>query len=230
MITRAPIVDSKSNFKMTQEILNRAYLSYQVDTFKIDNALVYQILSKVSTDMDTYVYVKQRKGIQDGQAVFFNIHKHFLGPEHVARQAAEAEEKLQNSCCDGERKKWDWEKYVVLHKEKHAIMESLTDYGYSGMGNGTKVCHFLHSIKSSKLDAAVNVVWAHPDKYGTDFDATLSYLGQMVTKKGLTMQSVHIAKSRSQPVRPKVGAFMGKIECKKYLKTVWNSTMKEQQM
>ena len=58
----------------------------------------------------------------------------------------------------------------------------------------------------------------------------MSYLGQMVTKKNLFVQSVHIAKTGSQPVRPKVMAFMGKIECKKYPKAVWNSITKVQQM
>ena len=48
-------------------------------------------------------------------------------------------------------------------------MESLTDYGYSGMDNGTKVHHFLQDIKSNDLKAAVSVVWAQQEKYGTDF-------------------------------------------------------------
>ena len=121
--------------------------------------------------------------------MFFNAHKQFLGPNHMAMQTTDVERKLQNSQYDGERKGWDWDKYVALHKEQHAIMESLTDYGYSGMDNGTKVCHFLQCIKSTELEAAVNVIWAQPEKYGTDFDATMSYLGQMVTEKGASMQS-----------------------------------------
>ena len=44
MIPRAPIANAKSNLKMTQETLDRVYLSHQIDTFKIDNAMVYQIL------------------------------------------------------------------------------------------------------------------------------------------------------------------------------------------
>ena len=58
----------------------------------------------------------------------------------------------------------------------------------------------------------------------------MSYLGQMVMKIVLTMQSVHIAKTISQPVRPKVAAFTGKVECKKYPKAVCNSMTNEQQM
>ena len=67
-------------------------------------------------------------------------------------------------------------------------MKNLIDYGCSGMDNGTKVCHFFHGIKSTELEAVVNVVWAQPGKYGSDFDVTMSYLGQMVTKKGTSMQ------------------------------------------
>ena len=51
----------------------------------------------------------------------------------------------------------------------------------------------------------------------------------MVTKNGMIMQSVSIATTESQPVRPKV-AFMGIVEKEKYPKAVWNSVMREQQM
>ena len=78
---------------------------------------------------------------------------------------------------DGEIKTWDWDKYVALHKEQHAIMESLADNGYSGVNNGTEICHFLQGIKSTELEAAVNVVCAQPKKYLTDSDATMSFLG-----------------------------------------------------
>ena len=148
MIIRAHIVDAKSNLKMTQETWDRAYLSYQVNTFKIHNAMVYQIFSKVLTNMDAYVYVKQRKETLDSWAVYFHIHKHFLGIDHMVRQATDAEGKLQNSHYDGQQKTWDWDKYVALHKEQHAIMVSLTDYGYSGIDNGTKVGHFLQASRA----------------------------------------------------------------------------------
>ena len=147
----------------------------------------YIILSKMFIDINAFVYIKQRKATKDGPVVFFNIHKLFLGPDHVVRQSADAEGKLQKTYYDGERKTWDWDKYFALHKEQHAIMESLTDYGYSGMDYGTKVCHFLQGVKSSELDAAVNVFCTQPEKYGTGFVATMSYLSQMIATKDLIM-------------------------------------------
>ena len=157
MIARTPIVNTRSNLRLNQDSLDRVYGDHQTDTFKVYIAIMYQMFS----NMDTFVYVKQRRGMQDGQAVLFDVQKHCLDPDHVARQATDAEGKLQNSNCDGERKKLDWDKYVALHKEEHAIMESLTDYGYSGMDSGTKVRHFFKGIKSYELEAIVNVVCAH---------------------------------------------------------------------
>ena len=117
IIARAPIVDFRLNLKLNQETLDRAYLDHQCDTFKIDNALVFQILYKTFTDMDANIYAKQRKGMQERQAVFFNFHKWFLGLDPVARQATEAEEKLQDSYIEGERMTWNWDKHVTIHKE-----------------------------------------------------------------------------------------------------------------
>ena len=73
-------------------------------------------------------HVKQTRVMQDGPVVFFNIHNHFVDPDHIAKQAAEAEGKMKNSDYDGERKIWYWDNYFALHKEPQAIMESLTDY------------------------------------------------------------------------------------------------------
>ena len=161
------------NLSLSQKSLNGVYLYFHCDTFKNDNALVYKILLKMLTDTDIYVYVKQRNGMQNSWTVFFNVHKQFLDPDYVARYAAEAERKLQTSRYDGEREGWDLDKYVALNKEQHAIIESLTDYGYSGMNNGTKVHHFLQSIKSIELEVTVNIVWAQPENYSTNFDATV---------------------------------------------------------
>ena len=155
MVTSASIVNTKTNLKVNQESFDKIYLDHQVDTFKIDNAMVYQILSKAFTDTDAYIYVKLSSV----------IHKCFLSPDHVARKATEAERKLQNSHYDGERKTWDWDKYVAFHREQHTIMENLTDYGYNSIDNGTNVCYFLQGIKSTELQAVFNAVCAQSKKY-----------------------------------------------------------------
>ena len=104
--------------------------------------------------MDAYIYMKLRMSTQNGQGVFFNVHKTVIVPDHVVRQATKEEKKLQNS-HDGKKKWWDWEKYFALHKEQHTIMESLANHGYSCTNDGTKLCHILQGIRSTELEAAV---------------------------------------------------------------------------
>ena len=94
MVNRAPIVDRKSILKLSWDSLDRVYLEYQCDIFKINNALVYQILLKMITDKDACFYVKHRKNTENGQTMLFHVHKQYLGPDHVARQVVEAEKKL----------------------------------------------------------------------------------------------------------------------------------------
>ena len=181
MITKAPIVDSRSDLKLNQETLDRTYLDHPCDTFKINNAMVYQILSKMFMDMDNYIYVKQRKSMQDGQCFSMSI-SNFLALSMWSGRPQSQNGKLQSYHYDDERKAWDWNKYITLHKEQHDIIESLTDYGYSGMDDGTKVCPFLQGNKNTELEAAVNVVQAQLETYCTDFHAMVLYLGQIVTK------------------------------------------------
>ena len=91
MIARAPIIDTKSNLKLTQKCIDRVYLSWQCDVFNIETAFICQILLKIFMDINAYEYVKHRKSVQDSQAAFFDVHKQFLGPDYVARKAVEAE-------------------------------------------------------------------------------------------------------------------------------------------
>ena len=158
-------------------------------------------------DMDAYVYMKQRKSIKDGGAVFFDIKNCFISPDMWPG-------KLQ-------MKKRSCKPLIMIVKGKGEIGTSmLHSKDYSRIDNGTQVCLFLQGIKSTELEKAVNVVRAQPEKYGTDFNATVSYMGQMVTKKDPSMQSIHIVRTKSQPVKAEVMAFTSKVGCKKYPKAV----------
>ena len=53
------------------------------------------------------------------------------------------QKELLNSHYDDEKKRQDLDKYVVLHNEQYTIIESMVDYGYSGMDDSTKAHHFL---------------------------------------------------------------------------------------
>ena len=141
MIASVHIIDTKSNFKMTEEVFDNMSVGNLI--IQVREYLVCITFSQGFMDMDAHVYVKQMKSTQDHWAVFFDFHKRILSPVHVARHATEAEKKQQNSQCDGEKKEWDWGKYVALYKEQHTTMKSLEAHGHSAIDEGTKDHHFL---------------------------------------------------------------------------------------
>ena len=80
---------------------------------KIDNRSVYDILDQICKETNLYPYVKQHKAKRDTRGVFYAIHSRWLGPNHVNMTAAEAELAIQVLTYIGEKKAWNWEKYVA---------------------------------------------------------------------------------------------------------------------
>ena len=62
-----------------------------------------------------------------------------LGQNYVNMTASEAEMALQMSTCDGEKRAWNWEKYVADYVKYHIILGNLMEYGYQGLDPGSKV-------------------------------------------------------------------------------------------
>ena len=72
-LSEPPIINTTLNLKQSQNCLETPFISWQCDTFKLDNPLVHHILFKIFINMDTYVYEKQWKSMKDGQTVLFYI-------------------------------------------------------------------------------------------------------------------------------------------------------------
>ena len=49
---------------------------------------------------------------------------------------------------------------------------------------------FLQEIKCAQLKAPVTVVWDQLEKYSIDFDAKVSYLGQMVARHSKYIENI----------------------------------------
>ena len=46
---------------------------------------------------------------------------------------------LQTSTYVGEKKAWNWEKYVAQHVKYHIILGNRMEHGYQGLDPGSKV-------------------------------------------------------------------------------------------
>ena len=131
--------------------------------------------------------------------MLYAIHSRWLGPNHVNATASEA---MVMSTNDGEKKAWNWERYVAQHLKYLIILRNFMEYGYQGLDPGLKVRYLLNGIRCEKLSTAV-----------------VTFLTQYMDKRAPTL-SVNIASvGQTRPAkRQKNRATYGlsKIEFKKY--------------
>ena len=81
-----------------------------------------------------WTYLNPAKKYRDGRMRFRLIYNHYLGPRNIDHMAAGAEKKLSQCTYTGEKRSCNFEKYATLHREKHTILYSLKDHGYTGIG------------------------------------------------------------------------------------------------
>ena len=53
--------------------------------------------------------------------------------------STQAERKLEMANYSGEKHNWNFEKYVKLQKDQHAILKGLVEHGYAGIDTRSKV-------------------------------------------------------------------------------------------
>ena len=188
--------------------------------YMINNKSVYDILDHICKDTDLYPYVKQHKSTRDGQGKYYAINSRWLGPNHINATTLKAEMALQISTYDGEKKAWNWEKYVAQHVKYHIILGNLMEYGYQGLDPGSNVWYLLNGIRCDKLSTAIAKVRVHPDKYEKDFDTVVTFLSQYINKKAptLSLKVASVAQTRPanwQKTSATCGTFKG-LSWKKY--------------
>jgi hypothetical protein len=84
---------------------------------------------------------------------YLGLCQHFLGPNNVDNMATMAEDKLKSTAYNGEQRRWDFEKYINLHKSQHSIVEGLVEHGYTGIDPHSKMPYLLDGIKTDKFDS-----------------------------------------------------------------------------
>ena len=99
---------------------------------------------------------------RDGRRAFLALWDHYLGPNNVDNMASTAERKLSSTTYTGEKKRWNFEKYVKFHMDQHRIIEGLVEHGHAGIDMRTKTRLLLDGIKSDKLDVIKTQILANP--------------------------------------------------------------------
>jgi hypothetical protein len=72
------------------------------------------------------------------------------------------------------------------------VLNGLTDYGYSGIGNGTKVRTLMGGIKTDALDTVKAAVLASP-ALRTNYPDVLTLYGDLIKQQNIESASMHVS-------------------------------------
>ena len=145
----------------SHEVHDRAPIKVRNETTRIetydhhflaDNVTVWKILWLKLKKGKYSSYLRPFLKSRDARKAFFALHDQLLGHAAIANYGNAAENRLKDLVLDGTKtKNWNFDKYLVEHKEQHMILEKLKEYGHAGLSESSKVNHFTLGITDPTL-------------------------------------------------------------------------------
>lgn len=183
MVARAPMLDANK---------------HPTDAFMVDRTTVWHKLRDLFRDTESWVHIKPAQRTSNGRLAWQRLWNHYLGPNNVDNMANQSERVIQQSNYDGERKRWNFERYVSLHLEQHAILEGLVQYGYSGIDARSKVRHLMDGIKTDSLNAVKTQIMAQAS-LRSDFDSCVTLYKDFISQNKKGNKELNVSEVRVKP-------------------------------
>lgn len=195
MIVPAAAGDPATNYDTNEEEMiaraphttNNLENGDKTDHYIEDNTEVWSTLERVCRDHTCWTYIKGRSRRRDGRGAYQDLWNQFLGPNNVDNMANAAEAKLTTTVYHGEKKRWNFERYVRTHVEQYTILDGLVQYGHSGIDQRSRVRHLNAGIKTNALDVPKAQIIASAT-LRNDFDASVSLYKDFI-KQNLSQQA-----------------------------------------
>lgn len=205
MIGRAPHVDAAGN---------------ATATFITDRQRTWELLASISRDHECWIYFKVGQRARDGRLAYRSAYNHYLGPNAVDNMATVAERRLANTTYDGEKKRWNFEKYSGVHVDAYLTIMDLKRHGHAGIDDRSRVRFLNDGIKTPSLDAVKTRIMSDA-ALRNDFDACVTLYRDMIAqqqaaeKKSLNISATSTTdKSNQKKTGPTISA--DKVEDRYY--------------
>jgi hypothetical protein len=130
--------------------------------YQLDNRKVWKSMKNICGSNPCYIYIKGAAKAKDGREAFCLLFDHYLGANNVCSLATAAEEQLQSTRYSGDKRNFDFEKYVRIHTEHHSVLNSLMEHGYSGIDESSKLRLLLAGITPSNYNVVKSEILASP--------------------------------------------------------------------
>jgi hypothetical protein len=160
--------------------------------FLADSVRVWEKLSDLTREHECWSYVRPAQRTRDGRLAYQGLRGHYLGVNNVDNMSAKAEHILQTTSYTGEKRRWNFEKYVRTHIDQHSILEGLKEHGYAGIDERSKVRHLIAGIKVASMDAVKTRILSD-ETLRSDFDACVNLYQDFLKQTSATIKEVTIA-------------------------------------
>jgi hypothetical protein len=165
--------------------------------FKADNAQVWNKLRNCMINTPPYNHIASFHTRKDGRGAWLALKEFYEGEDFQQRNRDRAFAKLNTTFYKGETSRFNFEKYVNIHKEAHKLLE---DAGYNegrGMDDATKIQHLKSNIRSEAgLETALSQVRAAGVMYD-NFSRLVSFLTAEVEHHSIRRNQLKTANNRN---------------------------------
>jgi hypothetical protein len=120
---------------------------------------------------------------KNGRKGFRALHTHLLGGQQLVTSGSAIMTRLQSLQYDGDRRKFDFNKYVALHMAGHNNHNDLGEYGVDPLTKSLKILWFQKGINDKSLNAVLASILATPASYMTFTAMQEAYVNFKFTQK-----------------------------------------------
>ncbi len=121
--------------------------------FLADMVTVYNVLNACWGKLSWWSHVKKFSKTKNGQQVYWTLHTLLLGGHRVVATGSAIVTKLQSFRYEGDRKNFNFDKYMNLHVEQHNQHADLQEYGVAPLAENLKTLWFQDGIRDPSLNA-----------------------------------------------------------------------------
>jgi hypothetical protein len=139
-------------------------------SFLADIVMVYNVLHACWGKSSWWSHVKKFSKTKNGGQVYRTLHTLLLGEQCVVLTGSAIVTKLQSFRYEGDRKNFNFDKYVNLHVEQHNQHADLQEYGVAPLAENLKTLWFQDGIRDPSLNAVKASINANCANF-TDFDS-----------------------------------------------------------
>jgi hypothetical protein len=122
-------------------------------SFLAKMVMIYNILHACWGKLSWWSHVKNFSKTKNRRHVYRTLHTILLGGQRVVSTGSAIVTKLQSFRYEGDRKNFNFDKYVNLHIEQHNQHADLQEYGVAPLAKNLKTLWFQEGIRDPSLNA-----------------------------------------------------------------------------